>query len=85
MIKTLIKGPTLIEPPKPKPYYSCDECTHYESTRVGPVHSNSYYKVCRHPDFEMPKLFNNGARGMRGTPGRSTKTPQWCLFLIEEK
>jgi len=83
-IELLIKGPTLIDPPKPKPYYACDECTYYESTKVGQVHSNSYRKMCKNPNFEMPRPFNNGPRGMRGTPGRTTKTPQWCPFLIKE-
>lgn len=87
-----IEGPELVTPPPPKPYQSCQRCTHLHKSmaRSGGLRgAPTYHKSCIHPEaWDDDSQLNGRPRSLNtghgGTPGHKTVTPSWCPFLREK-
>ena len=80
-----IEGPTPVVPPMPEPYYSCNNCVHFNKSMKstgGLRRAPSYYKTCRHPHVLQ---FNANGRQIDFSVRNEHKTitPDWCPILIE--
>jgi len=81
-------GPTLVTPPQPQPYYSCDGCEYFSSYMIhsgGLNGSSSYSKDCKHKEFDGLPRSLDGNRNLRGTANQTARTPNWCPVLIDFK
>lgn len=82
-----VEGPTLIAPPQPMPYNTCNGCTHFHKDMAhsgGLRGSPSYFKYCTHPEVnEMGK--RNFNSGIRGSSSNRNGTPKWCPVLLEKE
>jgi hypothetical protein len=79
-------GPELIQPPKPKPYLSCDGCKHFHQTMTntgGLKKAPLYFKACHHP-VSVANRNTSINRNFKGEPEGHTITPKWCPCLPEK-
>lgn len=83
-------GPTLIDPPKPTPYYTCLGCKHYESAMTcsgGIRGAPTYHKYCLHPTVMEKNDILELAGASHGPSNfgelliRQIVTPTWCPYL----
>jgi len=80
------EGPTLVVPPRPKEYFTCNGCTYFDKamTFSGGLNGTPLYsKHCLYPREDMPhgRSLNSG---FRGEPYDKEVTPEWCPLLPKE-
>jgi hypothetical protein len=83
-------GPTLIDPPKPKPYYTCGLCNFFEQEMAcsgGLEGSPTYYKTCIHPDVHTDYMKGRSLNTGHNISSHRSKdvTPSWCPLLESNK
>lgn len=79
-------GPTLVNPPPPKPYYTCDGCKHFERSMAcsGGINGTpTFWKRCHEPSVveETRGLGRSLNRSFHGEPYSKEVTPDWCPLL----